>query len=284
MHGAEPIGRAAPTDRLARRDVGGVGPGDAERADARDRGDAALPLAREARDALLAGGDARVPELPQRRAGLGRKPEGVRRPVLKPPRRGRGGRSTEESNPERTQSMESQVAPVPAMRFPERWLAVLRIVVGLWFLKALFTKLTVTLLWGFLPVPTASERWTHVMPMLVAKYAEGNPVGFFRAFLQEVVISHAPLFAQLTAFGEVAVGLGLTLGFLTSLAAGIGLVLVVNYGLAVQWQGSSQQGLHYLLIACMVVFLATRAGRRWGLDGWVRVRHPESPFARLPLG
>src|SRR2546430_7039601 len=45
------------------------------------------------------------------------------------------------------------------MRHPERWLAVLRIAVGVWFAKAIFTKLSVTLAWGFLPVPTASDRW-----------------------------------------------------------------------------------------------------------------------------
>ncbi len=163
--------------------------------------------------------------------------------------------------------MDAQPQAVPTMRSPERWLAVLRIAVGLWFLKALVTKLSVTLLWG-----------------LVGKYGEGNPVGFFRDFLQNTVIPHSPFFAQLTAFGEVAVGLGLTAGFLTTLAAGIGLFLVVNYGLAVQWQGSAQQGFHYMLIVSLVVILAARAGRYWGLDGWLRLRRPGSLFARLPLG
>src|SRR3989454_214545 len=121
--------------------------------------------------------------------------------------------------------MDAQPQAVPTMRSPERWLAVLRIAVGLWFLKAFVTKLSVTLLWGFLPLPTASERWLHVMPILVGKYGEGNPVGFFRDFLQNTVIPHSQLFAQLTAFGEVAVGLGLTAGLLTTLAAGIGLLL-----------------------------------------------------------
>src|SRR2546426_2146791 len=46
-----------------------------------------------------------------------------------------------------------------------------------------------------------------------------------RDFLQNTVIPHSQLFAQLTAFGEVAVGLGLTAGLLTTLAAGIGLLL-----------------------------------------------------------
>ena len=85
--------------------------------------------------------------------------------------------------------MDAQAATAPTMRAPERWLAVLRIAVGLWFAKALSTKLSVTLLWGFLPVPATSERWQHVMPLLVGKYAEGNPVGFFRNFMQQVVIA-----------------------------------------------------------------------------------------------
>lgn len=172
----------------------------------------------------------------------------------------------------------------PGMRSPDRWLAVLRIAVGLWFAKALFTKLSVTLLWGFLPIPTASDRWVHVMPILVGKYAEGNPVGFFRDFLQHTVIPNGQMFAQLTAFGETAVGLGLAFGCLTALASGVGMFLVLNYGLAVQWQGSAQQGFHYVLMVSLVVILATRAGRTWGLDGWIRARRPGSWLARIPLG
>src|SRR2546426_3863720 len=155
----------------------------------------------------------------------------------------------------------------PAMRSPERWLAVLRIAVGLWFAKALVQKLSVTLLWGFLPFPTASDRWIQLMPQLVTKYAAGNPVSSFRDFMQNTVIPHSHLFAQLTAFGEAAVGVGLVLGCLTTLASGVGLFLVVNYGLAVQWQGPAQRGFHYMLIVTLVVILAARAGRTWGVDG-----------------
>ncbi len=180
--------------------------------------------------------------------------------------------------------MDLKPGAVPAMRFPERWLAVLRIAVGLWFLKALVTKLSVTLLWGFLPVPTASDRWIQVMPVLVAKYADGNPAAFFREFMQETVIPHSHLFAQLTAFGEVAVGIGLTFGCLTVLASAIGIVLVINYGLAVQWQSPNQQGFHYVLGFCLITFLATRAGRYWGVDGWLKARYPGSFLARSPLG
>src|SRR5256714_11647000 len=176
--------------------------------------------------------------------------------------------------------MDDRVGTGSAMRSPECWLAVLRIAVGAWFAKAIFTKLSVTLAWGFLPVPTASDRWLHVMPILVTKYAEGNPIVFFKDFLMNHVAPNSHAYAQLTAFGEAAVGLGLVLGCFTTLASAIGLVLVVNYGLAVQWQGSAQQGVHYLLITALLVILAARAGGGWGVGGWVGA--PRAPGRAPP--
>src|SRR2546426_6228210 len=87
--------------------------------------------------------------------------------------------------------MDAPAGALPAMRSPDRWLAGLRIAVGVWFAKAIFTKLSVTLAWGFLPVPTASDRWQHVMPILVTKYAEGNPIGFFKEFLLNTVVPNS---------------------------------------------------------------------------------------------
>ena len=168
-----------------------------------------------------------------------------------------------------------------ATRSPAHWLAVLRIVVGVWFLKGVVTKLAVTLAWGLLPLPTASARWLHTMPILIAKYADGNPIGFVKSFLEQTVLPHGALFAQLTAFGEAAVGIGLAFGLCTPVAAALGLWLVLNYGLATQWMGLSQQGFHVVLGACMIAFFFSRAGRTWGLDARVRQRWPGSWVARI---
>ena len=168
------------------------------------------------------------------------------------------------------------------MRLPQRGLAALRIVVGLWFLKSVLTKLGLVWL-GVVPLPGASARWQTVMPRLLARYAAENPVEFYRDFLLHTVIPNSAFFATLTALGETAVGLGLTLGLLTPLASVVGLVLVVSYGLATSHMGPSQQGFHVLLFACMAVFLLTRAGRAWGVDGWLRARRGRSWLARSPL-
>ena len=153
------------------------------------------------------------------------------------------------------------------MRHPDRWLALLRITVGLWFLKGVVTKLAITVVAGVLPVPVASERWIETMPRLIARYAAENPFPVYKAFLLDTVVSN-PAFAHLTALGEVAIGLALALGLFTEVGAAFGALQVVFYGLAVQHMSPGQQGFHVMLFAMMVACLFAHAGRTWGLDGW----------------
>jgi thiosulfate dehydrogenase [quinone] large subunit len=155
------------------------------------------------------------------------------------------------------------------MVYPQGWLALLRIVVGAWFVKAVWTKLAVGALWGIVPYPAVSPRFLGFHPRRVAEFAAGNPVGWYRDFLEQTVLPHARLFAMLQTYGEVAVGIGLVLGFLTGLAAIVGLLLTVVYGLATQWMSFGQQGFHVLLLTSMIIFLGARAGRTWGLDALI---------------
>jgi thiosulfate dehydrogenase (quinone) large subunit len=169
------------------------------------------------------------------------------------------------------------------MSHSAEWLAVLRIVVGLYFVKSLATKMSIVLLGGVFPLPTVSERWLTVMPKIVAKQASENPVLFYKQFLEGTVLTHSNLFAELTAWGETVTGIGLTLGFLTGLASLVGLLLVINYGLATQWMSPGQQGFHLVLFFLMLAFFLARAGRTWGADGGLARRNPRSFLSRRPL-
>ena len=173
-------------------------------------------------------------------------------------------------------------SPVSIEHAPQ-WLAVIRIGVGLYFVKSLVTKMSIVLLGGFLPVPAVSDRWIHVMPTIVTKQASDNPILFYKQFLENTVLTHGNLFAHLTAWGETVVGLGLTLGFLTGLSSIVGLLLVINYGLATQWMSPGQQGFHLVLFFLMLAFFFARAGRTWGLDARLARRNPRSFLARRPL-
>jgi uncharacterized membrane protein YphA (DoxX/SURF4 family) len=158
------------------------------------------------------------------------------------------------------------------------WLAIIRIGIGLWFLKSLFTKIEWHALGGVLPFPGPSARWATFLPERLAEYAAGNPIGWYAAFLRDVAIPNSAVFAGLTAFGESAVGLGLTFGLATRWAAAGGAFLMASYFLAGFWMGPSQQGFHLLLFLCMASFIGAGAGSVWGLDGLVSRRRARSPL------
>jgi thiosulfate dehydrogenase (quinone) large subunit len=171
---------------------------------------------------------------------------------------------------------------------PDRWLVLLRVVVGAWFVKAVWTKFTLGLLWDVIPYPTVSPRFLAFHPKRIAEFAAGNPVDWYKEFLEQTVLPNSRVFATLQAFGEAAVGLGLILGLLTGLTALVGLFLSLNYGLASQWMSFGQHGFHVLLVTSMIIFLFARAGRKWGLDGWIlardgRQRHAEAVVANAPI-
>jgi thiosulfate dehydrogenase (quinone) large subunit len=170
-----------------------------------------------------------------------------------------------------------------SMFHPARCLAVLRIIVGLYFLKALWTKFGVVLLGGAVPFIQVEKRWLTVMPKIVARQVADNPFPWYRAFLEDTVLTHASLFGHLTAWGEALVGLSLVLGLLAGLGALGGLLLSISYGLAAQHLSAASFGLHYLLVSAMVLFFIARSGRTLGVDAWIARRWPQRWPARRPI-
>jgi len=148
----------------------------------------------------------------------------------------------------------------------DRWVVLLRVVVGVWFVKAVWTKFTLAFLWDLIPYPAVSPRFVAFHPKRIAEFAAGNPVEWYKNFLEGTVLPNSKVFATLQTFGEAAVGLGLILGLVTGLTALVGLFLCLNYGLASQWMTFGQQGFHVLLVTSMIIFLFARAGRTWGVD------------------
>jgi len=163
---------------------------------------------------------------------------------------------------------------------PQHSIALLRVVVGAWFLKAVWTKLALAHVAG-LPYPGVAERFLGFYPRRVAEFAAGNPVGWYRHFLEQTVLPHAALFATLQSYGEVVVGIALVLGLLTRVAAGIGLFLTLNYALATQWMSFGQQGFHVMLVTAMVIFMLSGAGRTWGADHWLHGLHTPARWLRI---
>ena len=175
-------------------------------------------------------------------------------------------------------------APVSIdMSHPSRWMAVLRILVGLWFVKALWSKMDVILMGGFVPFLGVEPRWIEAMPGIVARQAAENPILWYKAFLEQTVLTHSTLFAELTAWGEVFAGVSLTLGCFAGLGALGALWLSINYGLASAHLSPASAGFHYMLIITIGVLFLARSGRAWGLDAWIAWRWPGTLLSWRPI-
>jgi thiosulfate dehydrogenase (quinone) large subunit len=134
-------------------------------------------------------------------------------------------------------------------------IALLRVSTGVMFLRAAWPK------------GNAGDAWTG--RMLGFFNAQTNTSDWYRALLESIVVPNAKVFAFLTAYGELAVGLALVLGLLTRPALIGALVMVVNYLLAkgtAFWTPSSNDS-YLILILLTLVF--HRPGHFLGLDAWL---------------
>lgn len=155
---------------------------------------------------------------------------------------------------------------------PDVWLAFLRIVVGVVVLRNAWPKFTLAWLGGVVPYLRVAPGHLAEYERRIAQFTEGTPLGWHRDFLREVVAPHSSLAASLHAWGELATAVGLLLGLLVGLAALIGLFLTLNVSLGTYVPGAGPPAVHWLLPAAMFAFLATRAGRLWGVDAILRRR------------
>ena len=147
-----------------------------------------------------------------------------------------------------------------------RGAACVRAVTGLLFLAAAYGKLTGRFLEdGFRKSAEEMAR-------------DGWP--FWRSFLQLFVLPHSQLFAWVVALGELAIGIGLFLGFLTRVACAAGAVLMVTIllgqsylGRGGGWSDWATAGLttKFALLLLLLLF-AANAGQAWGLDARLQRR------------
>lgn len=149
----------------------------------------------------------------------------------------------------------------------DQWLAVLRVGIGLWWIKSVFHKdLRQFLQEGMI-------NWT-------SELAANHPwVGFGRV-MERVLGGTAAWFPYLVVLGELAVGLGLTFGFLTPISALVAIFLNFSYLVmaGVKLKDPSinpcfrvEQGQNWTMIVAEVVIFAVGAGAVWSVDsalGW----------------
>lgn len=153
-------------------------------------------------------------------------------------------------------------------------LALTRIAVGGYFLAQGFNKSTT----GWLTTADPLLK-NQIGPAL----ERGTAEGFYRPFLENVVVPNGLLVSQLVALGEIAVGLTLLVGLLTRASAVVAVFLNLNYmlmkGLANN-AGSNDR----MFVVLELAFLLAAAGLVWGLDGYLARAAGGNSLARWLAG
>ncbi len=135
----------------------------------------------------------------------------------------------------------------------EEWLAVLRIGIGLWWLESWRHK--------------NKEAWFQRSAGInwAASVAEKHPWPVVKRLFDRVVAPRPRAMAYIVVFSELAIGLGLTFGFLTPIAAAGGLALNLMYFM-LMFKDWAEQGQNSMMALIEVVIIGTMAWETWSLD------------------
>ena len=144
----------------------------------------------------------------------------------------------------------------------EQWLALLRIGVGLWWLKSVLHKPLRKFVSGQM------VNWTVAL-------AENHPVPAFGKVIKSTVAPNASWFPYLILAGETAVAIGLIFGFLTPFSLLVAIFLNLNYlllagvrpkDISVNAAYQCEQGQNWNMLISQILLLVLQAGTAWSLD------------------
>lgn len=150
----------------------------------------------------------------------------------------------------------------PFILTTEQWLAFLRIGIGLWWIKSVLHKDYPKF------VRSGMMNWTNSL-------LDNHPWPGYANIIRRIINFQPTIFPYVIVAGEAAVGIGLTLGLLTPLAAIGALLLNFNYitvagvkpkDISVNACFRVDQGQNFVMIVSEIVILFAGAGLVWSLD------------------
>jgi thiosulfate dehydrogenase [quinone] large subunit len=144
----------------------------------------------------------------------------------------------------------------------QQWLAILRIGIGLWWLKSFLHKPHRKFVSGQM------VNWTVAL-------AENHPVPAFGGAIKRLVQPNASWFPYLILIAELAIAIGMILGFLTPISLIVALLLNLNYislagvrpkDISINTCYQCEQGQNWTMIVSELTLLATISWSVWSID------------------
>lgn len=137
------------------------------------------------------------------------------------------------------------------------WVALLRIMLGLLFITQWYDNLR-----GGLYTPEGLEGLFNYFFS-----ASENPLGWYMAFIDNVILPIAPAFGVFQLITELLMGIALLVGAFTPLVSIAAAFFILNTFLA-SW-GADWPWSYLTIITIAGVLFLTKAGRSAGVDAWL---------------
>lgn len=144
-----------------------------------------------------------------------------------------------------------------------QWLAILRIGLGLWWIKSFAHKPHKKFVSGQM------VNWTLAL-------ADNHPVPAFGNLIKKTVEPNGSWFPYLVLAGELAVGIGLVFGFLTPISLAVAIFMNLSYitlagvkptkDISINPAYQCEQGQNWNMIVPQVVLFAMGAWSTWSVD------------------
>lgn len=138
----------------------------------------------------------------------------------------------------------------------KNWFVVLRLVIGYVFLNSGWEKIT-------------NPEFAAGLGATLGKFAAQNPFGWYKSILLSYSVPNAQTLAPLVAWGEVAAGVMLILGFLTPVGALLAFLLNANFYLAAGWTSPSAHSVNLVMMFVDAALIFVRPGAVLGFDGFL---------------
>jgi uncharacterized membrane protein YphA (DoxX/SURF4 family) len=111
----------------------------------------------------------------------------------------------------------------------------------------------------------------------IGGYAVTHGYGWYRSFLQNVVMHHVGLFGALVTIGEWYVIVAMLFGVTTRLAAGVAIFMLLNF-LAAKGISPLKLSPDLTFAVMALVIMLGSAGRTLGVDRILHERYPRNPI------
>ena len=129
----------------------------------------------------------------------------------------------------------------------------------------IFLRLTISYIWLKAGLSKLiSNEFINTFPGLLQGFAKESTFSFYSTFLNNYVIPHSQVIAQLVVWGEILTGIAFLLGFPMLIATLAGICMNLNYFLIAN--STPSQFLNILLITSQFFAYANGAGKIWGLE------------------